>query len=104
MPMLSRLAHEWRANTSEATEGEGMLRSKRLAGKLATAAVVAGLIVGPASADAKTIYPYAQATSSSQGGRDRAQDPLGVSACVSERDGRPWDRAAPEARRLARCN
>jgi hypothetical protein len=40
----------------------------RVGGKLATAAVVAGLIVGPASADAKTIYPYEQATSSSQEG------------------------------------
>ena len=44
-----------------------MPRSMRVGGKLATAAVVAGLIVGPASADAKTVYPYAQATSSSQG-------------------------------------
>ena len=41
--------------------------SMRVGGKLATAAVVAGLIVGPASADAKTVYPYAQAMSSSQG-------------------------------------
>ena len=44
-----------------------MVGSMRVGGKLATAAVVAGLIVGPASADAKTVYPYAQATSSSQG-------------------------------------
>ena len=44
-----------------------MSRSMRVAGKLATGAVVAGLIVSPASADAKTIYPYVQATSSSQG-------------------------------------
>ncbi len=44
-----------------------MVRSMRVGGKLATAAVVAGLIVGPASADAKTVYPYAQAMSSSQG-------------------------------------
>ena len=65
--MLSRSAHKSRANTSEATEGEEMVRSMRVGGKLATAAVVAGLIVGPASADAKTVYPYEQATSSSQG-------------------------------------
>jgi hypothetical protein len=44
-----------------------MVRSMRVGGKLATAAVVAGLIVGPASADAKTVYPHEQATSSSQG-------------------------------------
>ena len=44
-----------------------MVGSMRVGGKLAAAAVVAGLIVGPASADAKTVYPYAQATSSSQG-------------------------------------
>jgi hypothetical protein len=44
-----------------------MVRSMRVGGKLATAAVVTGLIVGPASADAKTICPYTQATSSSQG-------------------------------------
>jgi hypothetical protein len=60
-------AQQSRANTSEATEGEAMSRSMRVVGKLATGAVVAGLILGPASADAKTVYPYVQATSSSQG-------------------------------------
>jgi hypothetical protein len=44
-----------------------MVRSMRVGGKLATAAVVAGLIVGPASADAKTIDPYNTATGSAQG-------------------------------------
>jgi hypothetical protein len=43
------------------------VKSKRVGGKLAAAAVVAGLIVGPASADAKTIDPYNTATGSSQG-------------------------------------
>jgi hypothetical protein len=42
------------------------VKSMRVGGKLAAVAVVAGLIVGPASADAKVIYPCAQATSSSQ--------------------------------------
>jgi hypothetical protein len=41
------------------------MKSIKLGGKLAAAAVVAGLIVGPASADAKTICPSAQAASSS---------------------------------------
>jgi hypothetical protein len=43
-----------------------MGKAMRADGKLAAAAVVAGLIVGPASAEA-TVYPYAQATSSSRG-------------------------------------
>lgn len=42
-------------------------KSTRIGGKLAAAAVVAVLIAGPVSADAKTVYPYAQAMSSSQG-------------------------------------
>jgi hypothetical protein len=57
----------WCANTSEATEGDGTVKATRVGGKLAAAAVVAGLIVGPASADAKILYPYTQATTSSQG-------------------------------------
>jgi len=43
------------------------VKATRVGGKLAAAAVVAGLIVGPASADAKTIDPYKTATLSSQG-------------------------------------
>jgi hypothetical protein len=43
-----------------------MRQSMRMGGKLAAAAVVAGLIMGPASAGAKTIDPYTTATSSSQ--------------------------------------
>jgi hypothetical protein len=39
----------------------------RVSGKLAAVAVVAGLIVGPASANATTLYPYTQATTSSNG-------------------------------------
>lgn len=45
----------------------GTVKSMRIGGKLAAAAVVAALVVGPVSADAKTVYPYAQAMSSSQG-------------------------------------